>query len=191
MADTPRTAAQLLAAFADGQAAGSILPQDMRDLVVSLEPPHGEVHIVTPIETSVAAANTFYKCLGTTSLSGSEHLVDDGTIGPGAASNRLSYTGDLTDVHMMIAITISFTTATNNQIIAFRIAKDGVTEATSEVQRKSGTGTDQGSVTLLTLVTLDNTNYIELYGANVTGTSTDNFTIQKMTILGLGFFHFG
>lgn len=36
MADTQRTEAELLAIFADGQGAGSITPQDIRDLVVSM-----------------------------------------------------------------------------------------------------------------------------------------------------------
>jgi hypothetical protein len=41
--DTIRTLAQLLALFADGQPAGSISPQDLRDLIVTALPQEQEI----------------------------------------------------------------------------------------------------------------------------------------------------
>ncbi len=108
MADTERTLAQLLVIFQDGQAAGSISEQDMRDLIISLVPAYGSMYISTAIETVVAAQNTPLKALGTTTAG---DALRDFT----HAANRLTYTG-VPDREFTVIVAISLTAAAMHRL---------------------------------------------------------------------------
>lgn len=183
MADTVRSVSDLLTnLFQDGQTAGSVTPQDVRDLIVSLEAPHAEFHTNVAAETTIAAIDTFVKAAGSTTLFTS-HLMDM------PVDNRLRNISSVAARHFTVICSLSFTTAGNNKLIRFRLAKGGVSEAASEIRNKSATGSDEGTVTLITHMDLDENEFVELWLAN--GTDGTNITIERMTIIALGAFHFG
>ena len=103
MADTKRTSADLLAnLFQDGQAAGSITPQDMRDLIVTMVPSYGNLYLTVPATNGIALTATPEKAAGTTSwISGVD--MDDNSV-----SNRIRYTGTITR-RFVVTIAISMT----------------------------------------------------------------------------------
>lgn len=183
MADAVRSVSDLLTnLFQDGQAAGSIDPQNMRDFIVSLETPHAVMHINVAAETIIATIDTFVKAAGTTTLLTS-HLMDM------PVDNRLRNTNSVAARHFNVICSLSFTTASNNKLVKFRLAKNGVTEAASEIRNQSATGADEGTVTLTTHLELSQNDYVELFVAN--GTDSTNITIERMTIIAQGIFHFG
>ncbi len=182
MADTVRSVADLLALlFQDGQASGSISPQDMRDLIVSLQPPHGEIHLSSVAETTINVAGTYEKAAGGTTLPAGQHLFTM------PANNRLRYDGAVTQ-HFMVMCAVSFTCLSNNQDIGFRLGVDGATESESTIRARISTGTDIQAISLIThLVDIDQSSFIELFVTNET--STANVQIENMTLIAFGISH--
>jgi hypothetical protein len=67
MPDTTRTIAELQTIFADGQAPGSITPQDTRDLIVSIEAFDGALDTrIDDLESTIAESGTAFPAGGTT-----------------------------------------------------------------------------------------------------------------------------
>jgi hypothetical protein len=170
MVDTERTLAELLVIFEDGQGAGSISEQDVRDLIVSLVPAYGSMYVSTAIETAVAAQNTPLKALGTTTAGDALHHFTH-------AANRLTYTGT-PDRDFTITVALSLTAAQNNQVLAFHIAKNGAVIAASEIQRKAATGADIGAASVMVEIDLSTNDYVELWVENKSADT--NLTIEFM-----------
>jgi hypothetical protein len=174
MVDTVRTAADLLAnLFQDGQAAGSITPQDLRDYIVSVQDSYGGIDVVTPAATVIAVAGTFVKMAGTTSFVAPNK---DFTM---PTNNRLTYGGTVPK-SFLITANASFVTASNNQIIAFTSAING-TPGTARSRRKVGTGADVGSISGHRIVTLNPGDFLEVFITNET-------TATEITIEDLAYF---
>lgn len=172
MADTERSLADLLTIFRDGQAAGSITEQDVRDLIVSLVPPYGSMYISTATETSISTQNTPVKALGTTTAG---DALRDFT----HTANRLTYTG-VPDREFIVIVALSLTAAQNNQILAFHLAKNGSVIAASEIQRKAAIGNDIGAASVMVEIDLSQNDYIELWVENKSGDT--NLTIELMNL---------
>ncbi len=179
MADTRRLLSTLQALLGDNTAA-AIGPQDVRDFLVSCAPPFGSIYVSTEIETVIAAQNTWTKTLGTTT---SRHLKEFDMPSDG----RLRYTGS-PDVHIHLAVSVSFEEASNNQDIGFRIAKTGdVADAdsvASEVTRKIGTAGDHGSVAVHFDTVMSTNDYLELWIQNET--SAGNLTTDLVYMFAVG-----
>jgi|APSaa5957512535_1039671.scaffolds.fasta_scaffold97601_2 hypothetical protein len=174
MADTETSIATLLATnFADGQAAGEITPQDMRDLIISLESAYGGYYISSASATTIAAVDTPVKVAGTTTAFGSLNGFTMPT------DNRMLNAGTGTRI-CQVQAAISFTSANNNKVYGFMIAKNGTVEANSEVQHKVGTAADVQGLTIAWQVSLDATDYLEVWVQN--RTDGDNPTITLMTV---------
>ncbi len=188
MADTVRTIADLKALLANNTT-GAISPQDLRDFLETFRQDHGEISMDTPTATSVSVASDWLKVDGTTALSsGTQMRFDDDS----GQKNRLRYTGTTTRI-MHIAVSISMTCASNNQVLEFAVIKNGavsgssitdVNSAASVIQRKVGTGTDVGSTALHAFIPMTTNDYIELYGRNTT--STANFTVETLNMVAIG-----
>ncbi len=180
MADTKRTSADLLAnLFQDGQAASSINAQDLRDLIVSMVPSTGKFTLGTPVATTIAVAGTYVKAAGSTSLdSGSVDFDDDS-----GTNNRLKYTGAPAR-HVVISVSMAITTASNNQVIGFKLAKNGTVIDSSISRRKIGTGTDVGNIMLLAHADLVTGDYLEVFVTNETSASA--ITVENMHLIGTG-----
>lgn len=175
---TQRTYSELIAQFPDNTT-GLITPADMRDFIDSVRSPHGQVHLTAPVETSITQIGTYVKVNGTFGLDAHNHLTTPDTTG------RITYTGTSAR-HFHLVSSISMTCAANNQIVSFRIAVNGVTDAATQLRRKIGTGTDIGSTALHGDEVLSQNDYVELYVANLT--STANITIEDCYLFAVGMF---
>ena len=183
MADTRRTTADLLAnLFQDGQAASSITAQDMRDLIISLTPSHGAFVSNVPAATTIAVAGTYVKAAGTTTFDASPDDFDDDS----STDNRVKYTGTPTR-HAIIDLSASFTCASSNQVIGFKIAKNGTVIDGSVERQKIATGADIASVAISAHVDLDTGDYIELWVTNET--TTGAVTVEEMHCMVTGLVH--
>ena len=112
---------------------------------------------------AVASAGAFVKVSTASSTTASE--TSNFTI---TTDNRATYTGGTTQKFI---VSYQFTcTGQNNQIAAFRIAKNGTTIAGSEVARKIGTGLDEGATAVHFIVELATNDYVELWATNQDGT---------------------
>jgi len=172
MVQTQRSVTALYAVLPDNTA-GDISPEDVRDIVETLRNGHGELSTDTPAETSIAVAGTYVKAAGTTTLSPFNHnwtMPQD---------NRLTY-GGTADRVVHLALSVSFTSAGNNKNIRMRIAKNGVTVASSEVQRFVATGADVGSTALHHFDNVTPTDFFELWVTNMT--DTVNLTVEQFNM---------
>jgi hypothetical protein len=178
MADTLRTESYLLASlFQDGQAANSITPQDMRDLIVSIRPGFGECSMQSnATATTISSSGTYYKVAGTTALSGNEYLIGDGS-----ASNRLKYTGTPTRLALINA-TIVFQAASNNKNISFKLYLYDDSGASGAVIDESFiTHSYDGSLHTMHIqgsAMMATNDYIEIHVAN--NTDTANVTVTDI-----------
>lgn len=91
---------------------------------------------------------------------------------------RLTYTGAVTKKFEIISA-IAFTSSQSNQIVRFRVAKNGTTVAASEIARKLGTGTDLGALPLVFEVELVTNDYIEIF-CTLDASSSDTITANNM-----------
>lgn len=186
MVDTIRTESTLLTTlFQDGQAAGSITAQDVRDLIVSLRPAQGECSMQgNSTATTVSATSTFYKVAGTTALTSGAYLVDDAS----TTSNRLRYTGAAAKT-FMVQTTFSFDAASNNQVLVFKLYKYDDSASSGAVIDESQITMDyhgeQVNGTIQALVTLDTNDYVELHVAN--NTATVNVIVKDFNMQAIGF----
>jgi hypothetical protein len=146
----------------------------------------GAIYITTPAATTPPDTTNFTKILGTTALNNSESVVMDFDM---PANNRLRYTGT-NRIHAHIAVTLTMTAASTNQVLAFRIYKyddsgaSGATLVHSNVGQKIGTGTDVDSTALHADCLMDTNDYIEVHLKNTT--STDTVTLDDMYMSALG-----
>jgi hypothetical protein len=186
MADTLRTESYLLASlFQDGQAANAITAQDMRDLVVSMRPGFGECAMQgNATATTISVPGTYYKVAGTTALSGNEYLVDDAS----GTSNRLRYTG-VPQRLVPFSAAFSFTPASNNQEIAFKVwlydssGASGAYIADSLIRHHSTGSVDAASIQGHAV--METNDYIEIHVANLTGAVNVTVSESNLRILPL------
>lgn len=181
MADTKRTKADLLTnLFQDGQAAGAITAQDMRDLLVTLSPSNGAFSRDAAAVTTISAAGTYVKASGTTTLDTDAEDFDDA----GGTNNRLRYTGAPAR-HVNVVATLSVTCASSNQVLGFKLAKNGVLIDSTVVRDKLGSGSDIRALALTAIVDLETNDYIELWLTNET--STGAVTVEEICLTATGF----
>jgi len=146
----------------------------------------GALYLTSSAATVIGDTTNFFKALGTTSLNSSESVVQGFDM---PANNRLRYTGTET-VHTQIAVSTSFTTASNNQFIELAVyfyddsAGSGSILTHSTISRKVSTGADVGSTSLNADVVMDENDYLELHMKNTTGTV--NVTLTHLYLYGLG-----
>ena len=179
MTDTLRSQDTLLTAlFQDGQANASITAQDIRDAIVSLSPAYGGFDITTAIATTIAAASTYVKALGTTTISTSSRGVTM------PASNRLTYTQAPTRVFQVI-VTLTATSAANAQTLGFQLAKNGSLITNTEVTKSFTLLTDNETISLSTLISLATNDYLELFVSNNTAINDLTITNMSMSIMGV------
>jgi hypothetical protein len=178
MADTQRSLAAVLALLADNTSK-DLSPQDIRDTVVSLQNDHGQVYEIGNASATVITNTTsfFVANLSGTTLSTSPHNFDS------PSSGRLRYTG-AADRFLHIACSISFTSASNNQVIYIDLGKNGTVGGESEMRRRINTGTDVGSTALHWITQVSNNDYIELFVRN--STSATNVTIECINLQAIG-----
>lgn len=186
MVDTTRTITDLLTnLFQDGQAAGAITPQDVRDLIVSLQPAHMNIYWSTPAATTISVAGTYTKALGTTTEVGASVLMD-----ANAVSNRMRYTGAPGKEFLVTAAVGVDLAAGANQDIGIQLwrfdasGSSGALVAASEM-RSEAAGTGLIQLALVSRVQLDTNDYLELHITNHSGTNAVTVQWGHMAALGI------
>lgn len=177
MVDTVRSISTLLAALVDNTS-GAITPQVIRDVVVSLEPAIGGCYITSTAATTFSDSVTPVKIAGTTTAIGGLHNFTS------LVTNRLVYTG-AAQATVLCIVSLSMTAAGNNKIIELSVAKNGSVVADSLMQRKIGTGTDVGHITLIGMAQLVENDYIEPFILNTTDTVSATATHLNFSAIGI------
>lgn len=176
MTDTQRTKAALATLLSDN-ITQQISPQGVRDFLETMHPSFGLCYVTTPAESTISVAGTYVKGAGTTTSVGLHRFTMP-------VNNRLTYTGT-PDIHVFYTATLSMTTAGTNVVLGFKIAKNDVVVADSEVHRKVATGTDVGAAPLQGGLSMSTNDYLELWVANITNTS--NITLELASLHVIGF----
>ncbi len=181
MADTQRSVSAILALL-PLNTDNEISPQDIRDFAVSWRMGHGQIYVPAAASAAITISdNTSYfeATAPAWTLSSGGHWFDES-----GGNGRLTYTG-AADVVVHIACSVSFRSASNNQMIHMRLGKTGTTDEASEIQRKVGTGADVGSTALHLVTTLSTNDYISLWIRNSTAANNvtlDVANLQAMTM---------
>jgi hypothetical protein len=130
--------------------------------------PYGSLYVSTPASAGITSG-TPAKLGGTTALdpsSGFSMPVD----------GRLRNDGSTRTFRVEAGV--SATSDTGNIVLSLFIAKGGTEVASSEQQRKIGTGSDVGNMEVVLVVQLATNEYVEVFGDVSAGTV--NVTAQKM-----------
>lgn len=176
MADTMRTLAALASLLADNST-GLISPQDLRDaLLASIPPGHGEISVTSPSATTLSDTSTWVQVAGTYALtSGAMHWEM-------TSNGRLYYTG-AEDRMCHIALSVSMTCGSSNQVTEWGVGKNGTILTPSIVQRKIGTGTDVGSTAVHAFTTISNGQYLTGLCRNTTGANNVTATTLNLFVM--------
>lgn len=185
MVDTSRSASDLLTnLFQDGQADGSITPQDIRDLIASVLPPYGGLYFSTPAPTTISVQGTYYKVAGNTTVT---NKSDDVSL---PTDNRLQFNGAAPrHAHIVGQASVSMVSG-NNQDIGIQIyhwddsAGSGSYLPESEA-RTTISGTDVEQITTHGDVMLENGDYLELHVANHSGTPNAQVDFGYLFFVGM------
>lgn len=176
MAETQRTTAAVYSLLADNTS-GDISPQDQRDGFATWRMGHGQMYVAAADAAAITVSDTssyFEATNPAWTLSGGLHLFDES-----GGNGRLTYTGTA-EVTCHIALSLSMTSASSNQVLHFRIGKSGTTDAASEIQRKVGTGTDVGALAMHLITNMTNGQYLSLWVRNATG--ANNITVETANL---------
>lgn len=181
MVDTKRTQAELIALYADGQAAGSLTAQKHRDIIVSVAPSFGGANMTeNTTETTINTVDVFENISGTFIANAT---LKDVTVN--AAGGILTYTG-APDCHFHVVSNLSFTTASNNKVIKVQWFKNGSTGLPVHIERLVGTGSDIGSSSVHADVMLSTGDTLEMKVTNATDAT--NMTIRDVYTSVIGMF---
>ena len=182
MTDTSRTVADLTTnLFQNGQSAGSITPQDLRDIIETCQTKQGSMYVSTPVSTSISVAGTYTEGAGTFTLSTSP-TANEFDMNVNA---RLRYTGTPSvNCMFMASVSLEINTAIVNKEFAIALHKNGALITGSKMVGFSP-ATTVNSVNIQTMgYALMNTNdYISVFVTNMD--STDNLTIRNAQIMGM------
>ncbi len=185
MADTLRSKSELLTAlFQDGQAAGSITPQDARDFIFSVSPPFMGLNVTTPVQTSISSSGVYVKAAGTTTVTNKSADMDANSV-----NNRIRYTG-VSPRHMHLVAQASITLASGtNQDIGLQIWHWDDSAGSGTLLGHSEARTTFGATAIIQITThgdmmMDTNDYIEMHVANHSGTV--NFTLDFGYLFAVG-----
>lgn len=182
MTDTSRTVADLTTnLFQNGQSAGSITPQDLRDIIETCQTKQGSMYVSTPVSTSISVAGTYVEGGGTFTLSTSP-TANEFDMNVNA---RLRYTGTPTVNCMFTAsASLEINTAIVNKEFGIAIHKNGTLITGTKIIGFSP-ATTVNSVNLHTMgyASMATNDYISVFVTNMD--STDNLTIRNAQVMGM------
>jgi hypothetical protein len=183
MADTPRTAAELLALIYSNTSR-AVGAQPFRDLIESVVPGMGRLSLLSEVQTTFPGGiGSWSQAAGVTILSPySRHFVME-------VNGQLKYTGT-PDIHVHVAGTLSCSSPVNNQEIELRIAKNGQPTLdgdaiASRVDLKLGTGGAIETTAVHYDSMMSTGDYLAMHLSNETSTSTVTMRHLYLFILGM------
>lgn len=173
---TQRSKSELDTLFANN-ITGAITPGYLRDFVDTVNLSHGSLYVTASTPTTIVTPGTFVKMAGATALvSGNRFTMP--------ADNRLAYPG-LADVHARVSVTVSILAGDDGQVLNFAVAKNGVVLTHSIMSTKLTTGADVSIITVNADCIMSTNDYLELWCANETSTSTVTAERAYMYVSGL------
>lgn len=122
--------------------------------------------------TIISATNTPVKVLGTTTGSAITQKFTN-------TDNRATYNGSLTRIFKVTAC--ASCTSGNNNIVGFYIAKNGVVTSDSEIYTTTGGTGKSENVSIQTLVSLSENDYIEVWVEN--NSSITNVLVSDLNVI--------
>lgn len=132
----------------------------------------GEYYLIAnATSTAITVQGTFYKAAGTTSAGTLERFTH--------TSNRLTYTG-LETVKLLVTSAASITSATNNETLGSKLAKNGNVINSSESESRQTTANQAVSCISKSIVQFATGDYIELFVTNKT--STGAVTVEYLNL---------
>ena len=185
MVDTIRSQADILALLADNTE-GNISPQDLRDMMVSLQPSMGQLSMhETASATTIALISTWYELDMTgASFDITSSIVDTTNDFDMPVAGRLRYKGTVQKMFHCV-FTMSFTAASNNQEIHLALGKNGAPSTQAELHRKVGTGADVGAIALHWMVHLNQDDYLSCLVKNITSATDVTATAANLQVVGM------
>lgn len=180
MAETQRTYAQVMALLADNTV-GAISPQDLRDSLYSWYMPMGQIYMPagSGVAETISSAGTYVELTSSGWLAGDDAELFDMSAGTG----RLTYTGTV-PVMCHVALSLSFTTSSNNIVVKGRIGVNDTPSGVAEFQRKIGTGSDVGSTAVHYIASLTAGDYLSAWVTTASGTT--DLTLQAANLQAAG-----
>lgn len=183
---TQRSMSAILALLADN-VAGDISAEDMRDAIESLRPRFGKMAVqaadaasvtIGTVSTYVEVTEPTWTVSGVATGSPSPYGFDMDSNG------RLRYTG-AEPVVANVGLSVAVTSASSNQVIHYRLGKNGATSVNSEGHRKIGTGADVGAISIAGIFELDTNDYLSLFVSNESG--SNDITIETAQLQAMAF----
>lgn len=193
MADTSRTVSDLTTnLFQDGQAAGSISPQDLRDFVETCQNKQGSMYISTAASTTISGQ-------ATNSPANITNMVDVATaatwtLGTGVTANefdmntdgQLRYTGTPTiNVYFSGFVAIEIDTAVVDKEVCMAITKNGaVITGAKNLGFTPATTVNSVPISVSGIVSMATNDYLGMFIGNID--STDDITARMGQITAFG-----
>ena len=176
MTQTQRSVAEVYAILPDN-VTEDISPQDLRDALETWLPGHGSIYVPAAAAAAITIPNTadYVECTAPAwSLHAGGHLFDESD-----GNGRLTYTG-VANVIAHISASVSMTSGSNGQVTHWRLGINGTPDASSESQRKIGTGTDVGALAIHEVAELATGDHISLFVRNAT--AANDVTVEVAQI---------
>lgn len=180
MPETQRTISEVYTLLADNTSA-AISPEDLRDGFETWRMRHGQIYVADPgAAITISDTTSYFEATNPTwTLSAGAHQFDES-----GGNGRLTYTGSA-DVVVHIAFSFCFTTASNNQVCHWRIGKNGTADAASEVQRKTGTGSDVGSSAAHLITSMSQNDYLSVFVRNSSSSSNATLVTANLQVVSM------
>jgi hypothetical protein len=175
MAETQRTVADVYILLGDN-ISNDISAEDLRDGFETWRMGHGQIYVDPADAAAITISDTtsyFEANAPVWTFSAGAHNFAE------TQNGRLYYTG-VAPVVCHVAFSFSFTAASNNQLIHWRIGKNGTSDVASEIQRQVGTGADVGSSAAHLITTMSNGDYLSVFVRNETG--SNNVTLESANL---------
>ena len=176
MADVFRTRAELLSLLADNTT-GEISAQDLRDLVMSIVPAFGHIYLATPAATSIPSTGTWVKAAGTTAAGDLYNFTSP-------TSNRLTLSASI-PVRALILCSGSISAAAAAQQVRLRVGVKNSASALTEVVLDLTDANTSYAFSTHLVESLQPNDWVELFVANDTSTSSLTVDSLTLTIIGL------
>ena len=129
--------------------------------------------------TTITTINTYVKAAGTTTVG-----IGNSPKWTQPLNNRLLYGGLITSDFMFTAVG-TVQSASNNQTISVRVAKNGVTQAESEITVRTATGGQPFPFAIQDIIEIATGDFVEIFVANAALNNVTvgdlNVVIQKIT----------
>lgn len=128
-------------------------------------------YVANATATTITIAGTFYKAAGATTAGTNERFTH--------TDNRLTYAG-LETIKLIVISAASVTSASNNETLATKIAKNGSVINASEAEARQTTANQSVNCISKSIVQLSTGDYVELFVTNKT--STGSVTVEYMNL---------